>query len=337
MGRAVEEPPAPNTVHVQCIDYGPERFEKRTVDDLEAFLKEDQPTWAEVRWVNIDGLDPWTVNCLRQTYGIHTLAAEDVLHIPQRPRLEPYDEHLYIATQMLTLQDGMLHAEQVSLFVFDRLVITFQERLGDVWDPIRYRLKDTKNRIRSKDASFLTYALLDAVVDHCFPLLERYSTVLEDIEARIMRDAEPRILQEAQQIRRELSSIRKVLWPTRELLDQFQRDEHPWVSSITQTFLRDVYTHVVQLLDIVETYREVCGTSTELYMSMVSNRMNEVMKTLTIIATLFIPITFLAGVYGMNFEYLPELKWRFAYPVFWGVCATVTVSLLVYFRKKHWL
>ncbi|MCA9550046.1 MAG: magnesium/cobalt transporter CorA, partial [Myxococcales bacterium] len=268
---------------------------------------------------------------------LHTLAAEDVLHVPQRPRVDPYDGHVFITVRMLQLLDGRLDSEQVSLFLLPRVVISFQERPGDVWDPIRQRIRLPQGKLRERDSSFLAYALLDAVVDHCYPLLERYGEVLEDLEDDAMDASTPEILRTIQGVRRELMTIRKALWPTRELLDVLIRGDAYALPAMTVTYLRDVHAHTVQLLDAVESHRELCGTLAELYMSVVSNRMNEVMKILTIIATVFIPITFIAGVYGMNFKYLPELDYRWGYGAFWAVCAAITAALLVFFRRKGWI
>lgn len=334
---AVQEPPAPGAVRLQVIDYGEARVEECVLATVEEALDRPQPAWAAVRWVDVQGLHPYVIDQLRQAYGLHTLAAEDVLHVPQRPRAEAYDGHLFITARMLQSLDGALDTEQVSLFLLPRVVISFQERPGDVWEPIRQRIRVPQGKLRERDASFLAYALLDAVVDHCYPLMEAYGETLEALEDEVMVATGPSVLRTLQGIRRELMSIRKALWPTRELLDFLIRGDTYALPAMTVTYLRDVQVHAVQLLDVVEAHRELCGTLSELYMSTISNRMNEVMKVLTIIATLFIPITFLAGIYGMNFKYMPELELPWAYGAFWGLCAAVTAGLLVFFRRKGWI
>jgi magnesium transporter len=336
----LDTPPEPGEVHLQRIDYGPDRVQVDTLDDmeaLEALIRSPRASGAAVRWINVDGLHPYVVARFRRALDIHTLAAEDVLHTPQRPRVEPYPGHVFVVLRMLMLEGEALREEQVSLFLFEDLVVSFQERPGDVWQPIRDRIQTPGTRLRERGAAFLLYSLLDAVVDHAFPLLERYGEVLERTEEEIMGDPNPQLLAQLQASRREITAIRRVMWPTRELVDALQREELPIITEALRPYLRDVYTHAIQIIDLLESYRETCGALTELYLSMVSNRMNEVMKVLTIMASLFIPVTFLAGVYGMNFEYLPELKWRLAYPVFWGVCLTMVTSLLIYFRRKRWL
>lgn len=322
---------------MRCIDYSPQRVHAYDVDDLDAFLAEPRPGWAAVRWINIDGLHPYVINRVREVIGMHTLAAEDALHVPQRPRLELYNDDLFIIARMLRLVEDKLVSEQISLFVKEGLVVTFQEMHGDVWQPIRDRINIEGSMLRKNDPSYLIYALLDAVVDHCFPILERYGDLLEKLEYDILLSTEVAELHRIHAIKHELSVLRRVLWPTREVLDSMRNTELSIVSDITRTYLRDVYEHTVQIVEIIETFREMAGGLTDLHMSAMSNRMNETMKVLTIMATLFIPITFLAGVYGMNFKYIPEFGWRFAYPVFWGVCLVNFAGLLWYFRHKGWI
>lgn len=333
----IHELPEVGAVVIRVMDYAEDRVEERLAQTVQETLPSSMPEWAAVRWIDVQGLHPYVIDQLRVAYNLHTLAAEDVLHVPQRPRVDPYDGHVFITVRMLQLLDGRLDSEQVSLFLLPRVVISFQERPGDVWDLIRQRIRLPQGKLRERDSSFLAYALLDAVVDHCYPLLERYGEVLEDLEDEAMDASTPEILRTIQGIRRELMTIRKALWPTRELLDVLIRGDAYALPAMTVTYLRDVHAHTVQLLDAVESHRELCGTLAELYMSVVSNRMNEVMKILTIIATLFIPITFIAGVYGMNFKYLPELEYRWGYGAFWAVCAAITAALLVFFRRKGWI
>lgn len=333
----VKTPPPPGAVHIQCIDYSPERVVVTDVKDIDAFLAQPRPDWAAVRWINIDGLHPYVINQISRAIGMHTLSAEDVLHVPQRPRVEPYENDLFIVTRMMRLIDDHLTSEQVSLFMRPGLVVTFQELHGDVWQPIRERIHNAGSRLRRNDQSFLVYALLDAIVDHCFPILERYGDLLEELEAQVLGKPDAAVLGRVHGIKRELSVLRRVMWPMREVVAAIRESELGVVSDVTRTFLRDVYEHTVQIVEIIETFREVAGGLTDLHMSAVSNRMNETMKVLTIMASLFIPITFLAGVYGMNFEFIPELGWRYGYPAFLGACLTIVGGLLWYFRRKGWL
>jgi len=277
------------------------------VDDLEKFLAASHPEDRVVRWVNVDGLHPYIVNRFREVYGFHTLAAEDVLHVPQRPVLEWEDDYIFVIARMLTLADERLVAEQVSMFVYDRTLITFQERKGDVWDSVRERIHTEGSRLREQGCCYLLYTLLDAIVDQNFPILEHYGDVLEQIEAEVTHSPTTEMLRRIHSVKRDLVGLCCVMWPMRDLTDTLQRDEHAKLTKFTRTYTRDVYEHTIQIIDIIESYREMSSSLTDLYMSAVFNRMNEVMKVLTIMASFFIPITFLAGVYGMNFEAIPEL------------------------------
>ena len=333
----VSKPPAAGEIRVRCVDYAPERIETVDVADLEMFLKQPRPEWSKVRWINVDGLHPWVVNQLREKFGFHTLAAEDVLRVPQRPKLENYDDNLFIVVRMLMLVDGRLKHEQVSLFFYNDLMITFQEVEGDVWDPIRQRLEKPTSRLRNNDSSYLLYALLDAVVDHCFPILEQYGDLLERMEDEIVASATSEVQRRIHQVKRELSLLRRVIWPMREVINTLQRNESEEISAYAKNYMRDVYDHSVQVMDVVETYREMVGGLNDLYMSAVSNRMNEIMKVLTIMASFFIPITFVAGVYGMNFEFIPELQWKYSYGVFWMICLSIIGGLTFYFYRRGWI
>jgi magnesium transporter len=333
----VETPPAAGTVRMQCVDYGPERAEFSEPTDLHVLLNAPRPDWCRVRWINIDGLHPYVVNQLRLRFGFHTLAAEDVLRVPQRPKLETFEGHLFIVARMLTLNEGTLASEQVSFFLFKDTLITFQETEGDIWEPIRQRIQKPGSRLRTFDPSYLLYALLDAVVDHCFPILESYGEILEALEDEVMENPTPRVQRRLHGIKRELAQLRRVIWPLREVVNELHREETEEIAPAVKTYMRDVYDHAVQVMDIVESCREMAGGLNDLYMSAVSNRMNEIMKVLTIMASFFIPITFVAGVYGMNFENLPELHWKYSYAAFWGICLAIIASLAFFFYRKGWL
>lgn len=334
-------PPPPGQIVVTVHDYGPDSLKVHQPESVEALFATPRPAEVAVRWVNIDGLHPWVVKQFVEQHGLHTLAAEDTLQVPQRPKAEAYDDHLFVVLRMMRLQGEKLSAEQVSMFLKPGLLVTFQEsgeqHAGDVWDPVRQRLTVQDSRIRRSGADYLMYALIDAVVDHCFPVLERFGDILEELEPVVIEDPSPKLIAHIYSIKRELALLRRVLWPTREtvnvLLDETTKD----ITPETKLFLRDVQEHCVQLVEIIETFRDMTSSLTDLHMSAVSNRMNEVMKFLTIMGTIFIPITFLAGIYGMNFEHIPELKHRYAYPIFWGVCGAVTLGLLSWFYRKGWI
>ena len=330
-------PPSPGQVSIQCLDYSPDEVKRKDVTDLEAFLSEARPEWSKVRWVNIDGLHPYVVKRFMERFHLHTLAAEDVLNTHQRPKVEDYPDHLFLILRMLTVGTGELQNEQISIFFFRDTVLTFQEHKGDVWDPVRQRIQNTGSRLRTQGTAYLLYALLDAVVDHCFPILEGYGDMLEELEDKVVENPSPAVQQSIHAIKRELLVLRRMIWPLRDVLSTLQHDEHGFFTDFARTYLRDVYDHAVQVIDILESYREMAAGLHDLYMSSVSNRMNEIMKVLTIMASFFIPITFIAGVYGMNFDNLPELHWKYSYAAFWIVCAGITTALAFYFWRKGWL
>lgn len=345
--RDINIPPDPGLVTIDYTHYSSERIETGQVDDLREFLETPLPDWATSRWINVTGLHPYVVNEFRKQFHFHTLTAEDVLHVPQRPRSEFFEDHVFTVLRMLKLQEagetqdngegGMLEAEQVSLFLFGDTLITFQEESGDVWQPIRDRLQVPHARIRQNRPGYLLYALIDAVVDHCFPVLERYGNILEELELTTLGKPSPDVLHRIHSIKRELSLLRRIVWPMRELVDRLYRDEEGFISEQTRPYLRDVYEHTIQIVEIIESYREMASGLTDLYMSAVSNRMNEVMKVLTIMASVFIPLTFIAGIYGMNFEHMPELGLEWGYPMVWILFVGITVGMLLFFRIKGWI
>ncbi|MBN2370666.1 MAG: magnesium/cobalt transporter CorA [Vicinamibacteria bacterium] len=331
-------------VRITCIDYSADQFQFLEVEDVENFVERHRPDWSAVRWINVDGVtDMRVIQTLAEKYRLHPLAIEDLLHIPQRPKVDAYAEEagfqarLFIIARMIEMKDGNLHSEQISLFLGHKTVLTFQETPGDVWNPIRQRLQTPLSRLRCGDASFLVYSLLDAIVDHCFPILEHYGDRLEELEDEVLARPDRDVIRVIHRLRRELLLLRRSVWPMRELILRLQRETHECFSDEARTYMRDVYDHTVHIIDIVETYREVATGLGETYMTAMSNHMNEIMKVLTVIGTIFIPLTFLAGVYGMNFRYFPELNWHFSYPLFWIICLVTAGLMLAWFRKQGWL
>jgi magnesium transporter len=337
-------PDAP--VKLSVTDYCPERSEVRQIkaEDLQDFIAGHRPEWSRVRWIDVDGVNNSTVvGGLSKKYGLHPLAVEDLVAVGQRPKVDFYpasDEfpaRLFLVMRMVMLEDEKLKVEQISLFAGHTTVLTFQETTGDVWDPIRQRIAKSGSRLRENDASFLVYSLVDAVVDHCFPILEYVGEKLEDLEHRILENPTPDALRETYKLKRELLTLRRSVWPMREVVHQLQGETNECFSDTSRTYMRDVYDHVVQIIDVIEAYRETSLGLTETYMTVIGNRMNQIMKVLTIIGTIFIPLTFLAGVYGMNFKFFPELEWKWAYPAFWVVCVVLATGMLAWFRKHRWL
>ena len=338
-------PSTAEAVLISCVDYTKESVQTQTVTDLPAFLAGHRPPGTTVRWINIDGLtDMKVIEALAEKYQLHPLAIEDLLHRPQRPKADAYggepgglQARLFIVARMLRRQDAGLHDEQVSIFLGHSTVLTFQEyNDGDVWDPIRQRINTPGSRLRLNDASFLAYALLDAIVDHIFPILEHYGDRLEELENSILLSPDPRHFAAIHKLKREMLLVRRGVWPMRELVNSLQREPHECLSDSTRVYLRDVYDHSVQIIDILETYREVSIGLSETYMTVLSNRLNEVMKALTMISVIFIPITFLASVFGMNFTRFPW-DWAHSFPAFGLACLCATLGMFTWFKRRNWL
>lgn len=338
-------PSGPQRVVLTCIDYGPDHVQAVDVLDVDDFLTHHRPAWSQVRWINVDGLtDMRIIHALAKKYDLHPLAIEDLVHPGTRPKVESYPgsaenpSRLFILARMIFLVEKQLHCEQVCLFLGQHTLLTFQETHGDVWDGVRARIHREGSRLRNNDVSFLLYALIDAVVDQCFPVMEYYSTRLEDIEAEVLDRPSPAVIRRIHQAKHELLLLRREFWPMREMVHALQRVDHANFSPTASLFLRDVYDHSVQVIDLMETYREVAIGLTETYMNAMSHRMNEVMKVLTLIATIFMPLSFLAGVFGMNFKHMPELETTWAYPYgFFTLCGIVVTCMFVWFKRKQWL
>ncbi|TCT20240.1 magnesium/cobalt transporter CorA [Thiobaca trueperi] len=328
---------------VCCIDYSPERIQVQEVGDIAAFLTNHRPDWTQVRWIHVEGLqDRRVVRALAEKYQLHPLAIEDVLDGGHRPKLEDFPAigelpgRLFVMARGVRLVEDQMLAEQIGFFLGRNTLLSFQQTSSPAINEIRQRLDNPRSRVRQHDASFLLYALIDALVDRFFPLLDASSERLEMAEEAVLTCPETQSLHALHLIKRDLVMIRRTAWPMRELVSQLQREHHECLSAITQTYFRDVYDHCVQIIDLIETYREIASAVAETYVSVVSNRTNDIMKVLTIIGTIFIPLTFLAGVYGMNIP-MPETHWQAAYPVFWAVCLGIAGFMLWRFRRGGWL
>lgn len=334
--QAANTPPETGAIQIEIIDYDTNNFSQKQMPDIESALAEPLPE-GQWRWLNISGLHPYVVKKVQEQYRLHSLVAEDILNCSVRPKAERYADHLFTVMRMFQISDNSLNNEQVSFYLMENTLVTFQEIPGDVWNPVRERMKAPDSRFRKNGLPYLLYALLDAIVDHCFPILEAYSAKLDEIEEQMLIEQGQEIQWRIHVIKRELGALGRVLFPMREVIDRLCRSEEgAGIPEVVRTYLRDVHDHALQVKDLVESCRDTAASLNELYLSSVSHRMNEVMKVLTIMASLFIPITFIAGVYGMNFEYIPELSWHYSYPVFWVTCIGVVTGLLVYFRRKGW-
>lgn len=326
---------------VHLLAYGPDGIEEchvSTVDDLKLTVGK----WP-VTWINVDGLaDLELVQRLGEIFGIHSLALEDVVNVHQRPKVEEFADHLFIVARMIHIGQ---HAttEQVSLFLGDRFLLTFQERQGDCFEPVRERLRLGRGQIRNRQADYLAYALLDAVIDGYFPVLEECGERLEVIEDKVTAQTSGVQVAEIYEIKRELLLLRQAIWPQREVVNALTRESSLNVTDQTRLYLRDCYDHTIQLIDILETYREIATGLVDVHLSSVSTRLNEIMKVLTIIATIFMPLGFIAGLYGMNFDgeaspwNMPELRWYWGYPLVLGLMIAAALGMLYYFFRKGWI
>ncbi len=321
---------------IRLMKYKLDHLEERdiaAVAELKDLIEEDS-----VCWIDVQGLgNEKVLRELGDLFSIHPLALEDVVNVPQRAKTECFEKHTLCITRMALMGEDGIEPEQVSVFVGLNYVLTFQERSGDVFDPVRNRIRKGGAIIRSSGASYLAYTLLDAVIDGYYPILEVFGEKLEALEDEIMANPQPAILQEIHQAKRDLLAIRRAIWPQREAINALIRDENPLISDIVRVYLRDCYDHCVQIMDGVETYRELTGSLMDVYLSSVGNRQNEVMKVLTIMASIFIPLTFMAGLYGMNFENMPELHTPWAYPFLLATMVVVAIGMLLFFRRKGWL
>jgi magnesium transporter len=325
-------------VRITVMAYDEERVEETEATGAgDCFLLAGRPG---VTWINVDGVHQTDiVERVGECLQIHPLVLEDIVNTDQRPKVEDFDDYVFLVARMLRYDGdgGGLQVEQISLLLGPNYVISFQEKPGDVFDPVRERIRNSRGRIRRMGADYLAYALLDALVDSYFLVLEQIGEEIETIEDRLVTDPRPDTLQTIHDLKRDTVFLRKSVWPLREVASSLERGETSLIGEEILIYLRDVYSHTIQVMDTVETFRDMISGMLDIYLSSISNRMNEVMKVLTIIATIFIPLTLIAGIYGMNFQYMPELSSRWGYPAVWLVMLAVAAVMLIYFRRKKWL
>jgi magnesium transporter len=294
---------------------------------------------GQVSWINIIGVhDTELIAEVGALFGLHHLLLEDLMHTGQRPKIEEYEQTLFVVLKMLTYNESRnaVQEEQISLILGNDWVLSFQEREGDVFDPVRHRIANTKGKIRKMGNDYLAYALVDTVVDHYFGVLEHIGDKIEDLQDSILERPNPEVLQTLHEAKQELIFVRHSIWPLRDSLREVVRGEFAQVSEQVEVYFRDVLDHIHQVLDALESYRDVLSGTLDIYISLLSRQMNQVMKVLTVIATLFIPLTFVVGIYGMNFEYMPELSWRYGYPAVWGGMIGLAGGMLYQFKKRGW-
>ncbi len=324
-------------VNITVVDYDETQFLIKQAETVqECYTYKGKPTTT---WVNVNGLHHVeTIEELGKCFDLHPLLMEDILDTGQRPKMEDYGDYAFLVLRMLHYNggDGEITSDQVSLVLGRHFVISFQEGEGDDFSGIRERIQGGKGRHRKMGADYLVYSLMDSIVDNYFVILEKLGEEVELLEEELVTDPQRSTLQAVHHLKREMILLRKSVWPLREVLAALQRGESSLISSSTHVYLRDVYDHTIQVIDTIETFRDLLAGMLDIYLSSVSNRLNEVMKVLTIISTIFIPLTFLAGVYGMNFKYMPELEEPWAYPALWAFMIAVGLSMVAYFKKKNW-
>ncbi|MGZ5076690.1 MAG: magnesium/cobalt transporter CorA [Methylobacter sp.] len=323
---------------ITVISYNKSTLVNRTIKNIEELLP--YRSTDTVTWVIIDGLkDVSIIDDIGKHFDIHALVLEDILNTHQRPKFEEFDDYLYIVIKALSLADKDFNVEyeQISLLLLDKFVFTFKEKPDALFEPLLNRLSNDKSHIRTLGTDYLTYVIMDTIVDEYFALQDSFDELIETVEDDLLTNPSAQTLNTIQKIKRELIFLRRSVSPMREMLASIQRSESQLLNEKTKRYFGDVYDHVIRVSEAMESYRDLIAGMLDIYLSSVSNKMNETMKVLTVFASIFIPLTFIAGVYGMNFEYMPELKWRWGYPALWGVFIGVTVFLLRFFKKKKWI
>jgi magnesium transporter len=322
---------------ITVIEYDAEYFREREVGSpRELFPLKPAPV---VTWINVDGVsNPEILKSFGEAFNLHSLLLEDILNTDQRPKCEFTERNIYTILKMFEFEPNRhrILAEQVSLVLGENYLISFLEEVGGEFEPVRERIRSDHSRFRKSGPGYLAYSLLDTVVDRYFLTLEAIGESLDSLEDSLGRMATANALQRIHEIKRELIFLRKYIWPVREVVTALQHADSPLLPDSIQPYLRDVYEHTVQVMDGLETYRDLLSGIQDLYLSMTSNRLNDIMRVLTVISTIFIPLTFIAGVYGMNFHYMPELGWKWAYPAVWLVMILVAMGMIAFFRRKKW-
>jgi magnesium transporter len=325
-------------IKITIMDYDEAQFQEKEAKTFEeCFPYKGRST---VTWINVDGIHQvQALEKLGECFELHPLTLEDILNTDQRPKIEDFGEYMYVVLKMFSYEDksNEILTEQVSLILGANFVLSFRETMGDVFNQIRERIRSGKGKIRKMGADYLVYALLDAIVDNYFIILEKIGEQIEFLEEKLVINPVPETLNIIHKLKREMLFFRKSVWPLREVISVLERGESQLIKGSTKIFFRDVYDHNIQIIDTVETLREMLSGMLDIYLTGISNRLNAVMKVLTIIATIFMPLTFIAGVYGMNFKFMPELEWRWGYPLILLIMIAIGILMLFYFKRKKWL
>jgi len=326
-------------VDITVIHYSEDHFEESNPKSITEVISLIQ-SFKGVTWINIDGLhDENSIEEICTYLDIHKLSMEDILSVGQRPKLEEYQDYVQAVIKILSIDsaDEIIEYEQLSFILKGNILVTFQEKTGDVFDGVRNRIREGKGNVRKRGADYLLYALLDLVVDHYFIVLDNFGEKLEDLETELLNNPDKTILSKLHRLRRETLLLRRTVYPLREMIGRFEKLEEPLISNSIKIFIRDLYDHTVKVIENIEVLRDMTSGLLDLYMNTTSNKMNEIMKVLTIMTSIFIPLTFIAGVYGMNFTNMPELQHKYGYFVILGVMVFVVLGMLYYLKRKKWL
>lgn len=323
--------------NLNLIEYSPDFFEQKTIKRISEV---DVAGRNHVHWLNVEGIhDTQLIEQIGEHFQLHPLILEDIVNTSQRPKLEEYDNCIFITLKSLVFneKEKRVTPEQISIVLFKNLVITFQEQIGDTLSEVLERIKLSKFKIRGKGTDYLVYALIDLIVDKYYFSIEALGSQLELLEDEVFNNPSPVSLQKIQSVKHELLEVRRSVYPLREVINRFQKDDLDFINENNLKYFNDVYDHTIKIIDTIETYRELNAGLKDIYLSSISLKMNQIMQVLTIVGAIFIPITFLAGVYGMNFDYMPELHWKYSYPVFWLIILLIIGALITFFRRKKWL
>jgi len=324
-------------IKIKLINYGEHDYIEQDIENIaQCFEFKDDKT---ITWINIDGIhDTDMLSKLGDCFGFHPLILEDILNTEQRPKVEDFTDYIYVVLKMIDYEKNLKEVtfDQVSIILGKNYLISLHERPLDIYETVKNTLKKDRSKIRKAGSDYLAYLLMDSIIDNYFSVLENVGERIENIENKIITNPSPKTLKATHNLKRDMLFMRKSVWPLREVISKLERGEISLIKNSTRIYIRDIYDHIIQVIDTIETYRDMLSGMIDIYLSSISNRLNEVVKILTIISTIFIPITFIASIYGMNFKFIPEFSWKWSYPVVWFIMLAVIITMVIYFKRKKW-
>ncbi|MBM3709081.1 MAG: magnesium/cobalt transporter CorA [Actinobacteria bacterium] len=324
-------------IKIKLINYGEHDYIEQDIENIaQCFEFKDDKT---ITWINIDGIhDTDMLSKLGDCFGFHPLILEDILNTEQRPKVEDFTDYIYVVLKIIDYEKNLKEVtfDQVSIILGKNYLISLHERPLDIYETVKNTLKKDRSKIRKAGSDYLAYLLMDSIIDNYFSVLENVGERIENIENKIITNPSPKTLKATHNLKRDMLFMRKSVWPLREVISKLERGEISLIKNSTRIYIRDIYDHIIQVIDTIETYRDMLSGMIDIYLSSISNRLNEVVKILTIISTIFIPITFIASIYGMNFKFIPEFSWKWSYPVVWFIMLAVIITMVIYFKRKKW-